>query len=89
MAKRILDKYEGRFPKLLNEQTLNEEIKEIGKLVPGLNRSTQIMYNKGNIVIEETLNRYLLVLYCAVRTFAKMLVTELGIDLITVCFFRP
>jgi site-specific recombinase XerD len=86
MAKRILDKYNGRFPKMLNEQTLNEEIKEIGKLVPGLNRSIQIKYTKGGVVIKETLKRYqLLVLHCARRTFATMLVTELGIDLSTVC----
>jgi site-specific recombinase XerD len=86
MAKRILDKYDGRFPKMLNEQTLNEEIKEIGKLVPGLNRSIQIKYTKGGVVIKETLKRYqLLVLHCARRTLATMLVTELGIDLSTVC----
>ena len=86
MAKRILDKYNGRFPKMLNEQTLNEEIKEIGKLVPGLNRSIQIKYTKGGVVIKETLKRYqLLVLHCARRTLATMLVTELGIDLSTVC----
>jgi hypothetical protein len=54
MAKRILDNYDGRFPKMLNEQTLNEEIKEIGKLVPGLNRSIQIKYTKGGVVIKET-----------------------------------
>jgi len=86
MAKRILDKYDGRFPKMLNEQTLNEEIKEIGKLVPGLNRSIQIKYTKGGVVIKETLKRYqLLVLHCARRTLATMLVTELGTDLSTVC----
>ena len=86
MAKRILDKYNGRFPKMLNEQTLNEQIKEIGKLVPGLNRSKQIKYTKGGVVIKETLKRYqLLVLHCARRTLATMLVTELGIDLSTVC----
>jgi site-specific recombinase XerD len=86
MAKRILDKYNGRFPKMLNEQTLNEEIKEIGKLVPGLNRSIQIKYTKGGVVIKETLKRYqLLVLHCARRTLATMLVIELGIDLSTVC----
>jgi site-specific recombinase XerD len=86
MAKRILDKYNGRFPKMVNEQTMNEEIKEIGKLVPGLNRSIQIKYTKGGIEIKETLKRYqLLVLHCARRTLATKLVMELGIDLKTVC----
>jgi len=85
MAKRILDKYNGRFPKMLNEQTLNEEIKKIGKLVHGLNRSIQIKYTKGGVVIKETLKRYqLLVLHCARRTLITYLVTELGIDLSTV-----
>jgi hypothetical protein len=60
-----------RFPKMLNEQTLNEEIKEIGKLVPSLNRS--IKYTKGGVVVKETLKRYqLLVLHCARRTLATM-----------------
>jgi site-specific recombinase XerD len=86
MAKRILDKYNGRFPKMVNEQTMNEEIKEIGKLVPGLNRSIQIKYTKGGLEIKETLKRYqLLVLHCARRTLATKLVMELGIDLKTVC----
>jgi site-specific recombinase XerD len=86
MAKRILDKYNGRFPKMVNEQTMNEEIKEIGKMVPGLNRSIQIKYTKGGVVVKETLKRYqLLVLHCARRTLATKLVTELGIDLKTVC----
>ena len=86
MAKRILDKYNGRFPKMVNEQTMNEEIKEIGKLVPGLNRSIQIKYTKGGVEIKETLKRYqLLVLHCARRTLATKLVMELGIDLKTVC----
>lgn len=86
MAKRILDKYNGRFPKMVNEQTMNEEIKEIGKLVPGLNRSIQIKYTKGGVEIKEALKRYqLLVLHCARRTLATKLVTELGIDLKTVC----
>jgi integrase len=85
MAKRILDKYNGRFPKMLNEQTLNEEIKEIGKLVPGLNRAIQIKYTKGGVVIKENLKRYqLLVLHSARRTLITYLVTELGIDLSTV-----
>jgi site-specific recombinase XerD len=86
MAKRILDKYNGRFPKMVNEQTMNEEIKEIGKLVPGLNRSIQVKYTKGGLEIKETLKRYqLLVLHCARRTLATKLVMELGIDLKTVC----
>jgi site-specific recombinase XerD len=86
MAKRILDKYNGRFPKMVNEQTMNEEIKEIGKLVPGLNRSIQIKYTKGGLEIKETLKRHqLLVLHCARRTLATKLVMELGIDLKTVC----
>ena len=86
VAKRILDKYNGRFPKMINEQTMNEEIKEIGKLVPGLNRSIQIKYTKGGVEVKETLKRYqLLVLHCARRTLATKLVTELGIDLKTVC----
>jgi|GEM_PF-3276864 len=86
MAKRILDKYNGCFPKMVNEQTMNEEIKEIGKLVPGLNRSIQIKYTKGGIEIKKTLKRYqLLVLHCARRTLATKLVMELGIDLKTVC----
>lgn len=86
IAKRILDKYNGRFPKMINEQTMNEEIKEIGKLVPGLNRSIQIKYTKGGVEVKETLKRYqLLVLHCARRTLATKLVTELGIDLKTVC----
>lgn len=86
VAKRILNKYNGRFPKMINEQTMNEEIKEIGKLVPGLNRSIQIKYTKGGVEVKETLKRYqLLVLHCARRTLATKLVTELGIDLKTVC----
>ena len=86
MAKRILDKYNGRFPKMVNDQTMNEEIKEIGKMVPGLNRSIQIKYTKGGVVVKEMLKRYqLLVLHCARRTLATKLVTEQGIDLKTVC----
>ncbi|MHA8103791.1 tyrosine-type recombinase/integrase [Aquirufa nivalisilvae] len=86
MAKRILDKYNGRFPRMIKEQKLNESIKVIGKMVPGLNRSIQIKYTKGGEVVKETLKRYqLLVLHCARRTLATMLVTELGIDLSTVC----
>ena len=85
MAERILDKYNGRFPKMVNEQTMNEEIKEIGKMVPGLNRSIQIKYTKGGVVVKETLKRYqLLVLHCARRTLVTKLVVELGIDLKTV-----
>ncbi|CAM3409316.1 tyrosine-type recombinase/integrase [Aquirufa ecclesiirivi] len=86
MAKRILDKYNGRFPRMIKEQKLNESIKVIGKMVPGLNRSIQIKYTKGGEVIKENVKRYqLLVLHCARRTLATMLVTELGIDLSTVC----
>lgn len=86
MAKRILDKYNGRFPRMIKEQKLNESIKVIGKLVPGLNRSIQIKYTKGGEVVKENVKRYqLLVLHCARRTLATMLVTELGIDLSTVC----
>lgn len=86
MAKRILDKYNGRFPRMIKEQKLNESIKVIGKMVPGLNRSIQIKYTKGGEVVKENVKRYqLLVLHCARRTLATMLVTELGIDLSTVC----
>lgn len=86
MAKRILEKYNGRFTKMVTEQRMNITLKEIGRLVPGLNRSIQVKYTKGGEVVKKSVPRHtLLVLHCARRTMATMLVTEYDIDLSTIC----
>lgn len=54
---------------------MNEGLKEIGKMITGLNRNTHIKYNRGGVVKEEFIPRYtLLSNHCGRRTLINTLV---------------
>jgi integrase len=65
----ILEKYEGHTLKQTNEQDMNEHIKEIGKLVPGLNREFVQEYTKAGVKVRNIKKRYeMLTLHVGRRT---------------------
>lgn len=73
-VQRILDKYDGKFPDSIHENTMNKVLKEIGKLVPGLNQYIQKQYTKGGKVITELVQRHtILCNHCGRRSLATLL----------------
>lgn len=65
----ILEKYEGHTLKQTNEQDMNEYIKEVGKLVPRLNREFVQEYTKAGVKVRNIKKRYeMLTLHVGRRT---------------------
>jgi hypothetical protein len=65
----ILEKYEGHTLKQTNEQDMNEYIKEVGKLVLGLNREFVQEYTKAGVKVRNIKKRYeMLTLHVGRRT---------------------
>jgi len=54
----LLDKYNGRFSKLISDQKLGEYLKEIGKEMPLLQRPHQTTFTKGGKTVKEFKPRY-------------------------------
>lgn len=76
MTKTILEKYNGHFPKLLSEQKMNYNLKIIGKMISGLNRSVEVSYTKGGKRVKEVKKRYeLLSLHVGRRSLISNLVS--------------
>jgi site-specific recombinase XerD len=69
MAQKILDKYNGHFPRMISEQKMNDNLKIIGKMTKGLNRHIQESYTKGGERVTNDKKRYeLLSLHVGRRT---------------------
>lgn len=78
-AKKIFEKYNNDVPRI-SDQKINEGLKEIGKMIKGLNRKIHIKYNRGGIIKTEMVPRYsLLTNHCGRRTLITTLV-NLGFD---------
>lgn len=78
-SKKIFDKYNNDVPRI-SDQKINEGLKEIGKMIKGLNRKIQIKYNRGGEIKTEMVQRYsLLTNHCGRRTLITTLV-NLGFD---------
>lgn len=68
-ARAILNKYENGKLKVISESDMNLLIKEVGKLVPGLNRQFIQEYTQGGKKVTNIRKRYeMLTLHCARRT---------------------
>lgn len=58
MAQKILDKYNGHFPRLISEQKMNDNLKIIGKMTKSLNRHVEVSYTKGGKRVKEIKKRF-------------------------------
>lgn len=76
----LLNKYDGKFPKLISSQKLGDYIKEIGKMLPILNKPHKVKFVKGGKPITEIKPRYM---YLSSHVGRRTLITflsNLGIE---------
>ena len=78
-SKKIFEKYNNDVPRI-SDQKINDGLKELGKMIKGLNRRIQIKYNRGGEIKTEIVPRYtMLTNHCGRRTLITTLV-NLGCD---------
>ena len=78
-SKKIFEKYNNDVPRI-SDQKINDGLKELGKMIKGLNRKIQIKYNRGGEIKTEMVPRYtMLTNHCGRRTLITTLV-NLGCD---------
>jgi hypothetical protein len=71
VVKRILNKYKGELPEAISNEKFNEYLKEIGKLMPSLNKTETKTLTKGGKKITRHLQKWeLLTTHTARRSFA-------------------
>lgn len=70
-VKKILEKYNGKLPRALTNQRMNDYLKEIAKRMDELHKKVTIKYTKGGQPIIENIEKYKLVTtHTARRSFA-------------------
>jgi site-specific recombinase XerD len=70
-VEKILKKYSGKLPPSLSNQKTNEYLKEIGKLLPSLQKTTSKIFTKGGVKVTKTYQKWELVSsHIARRSFA-------------------
>ena len=85
VAKKIIEKYRGKIPKLISEQKMRDYLKIISSKSDKLKRSVEVEYTKGGKRIRVRKKRYeLLRLHTARRTLATTLY-KYGIPLEEIC----
>src|SRR5215218_753936 len=70
-VEKILKKYKGQLPPSISNQKTNDQLKELGKLVPSLAATTSRTFTKGGVKVRETYQKWeLLSSHTARRSFA-------------------
>jgi integrase len=70
-VEKILKKYGGKLPPSLSNQKTNDHLKELGKLLPSLQKTTTKTFTKGGVKVTETYHKWELVSsHTARRSFA-------------------
>jgi site-specific recombinase XerD len=72
--RRILEKYNGSFPRMISEQKMRIYLKRIAEMVPEMHSNVEIQYTEGSKTKRMIMKRYQLVhLHTARRTLATLL----------------
>lgn len=77
IVKNILLKYEGKLPRSLSNQKMNEYIKEVCSMIPELNVPTTRTMTKAGLKVSQKVNKYeLITTHTARRSFASNMYLE-------------
>jgi len=78
--KRICEKYNYHFPKLVHETIVLREIKKICKLIPSMDVIVEKKYTKQGVTVREHKKKYEMIhIHTARRTLATLLADESGL----------
>lgn len=70
-VEKILEKYSGKLPRSISNQKTNEYLKELGKLLPSLNKMTTKTFTKGGMTVTQNQQKWeVLCSHTARRSFA-------------------